>query len=195
MFWENPEVTRLIREKYRVLTSITGFSHEEAWKTAKELVDRAQELCKKRGVLGRKPNPLFLFEAAKEDEEVRGYLKAIMAEGVRDEDIKEWHSISYLERAAMEVDDEFFRMACFLHHLENGESPAKAAKAVKRIHPIYGDPREGKGDDRPLPIELKLRELRWREKQYADPDAFRARVNRYSSYNAMVRVAVRRGEL
>lgn len=49
--------------------------------------------------------------------------------------------------------------------------------------------------DRPLPSELVLRHIRWQEKQRPDPEAFKKRMLAHSSYNALMREAIRAEEL
>ncbi|RKL61374.1 hypothetical protein DXT63_17050 [Thermoanaerobacteraceae bacterium SP2] len=95
----------------------------------------------------------------------------------------------------MKASDEVAKMAMFINCLERGYTPNKAAKHIKHYHPIWGDPREGTNNNRPLPIELKLREIRWKEKFYANPEEFKYKLEHNSSYNAMIRNAIKKGEV
>lgn len=203
--FKDPEAEKIFRERYETYVAM-GYSTNIARNLAKQIVRRAMEVCKKESKYGEKPDPFYLFNKAREDNEVAAYLAAIKKEGVTEEDIKEWYSLSPLERAVLEIEDGAFRTAAFLHEIEKKktdgfeeeEAAKEAAIHVRRHFPIWGDPRDTthtEGDDRPLPIELKLRELRWRMKQLQDPVAFNIKLHTYSSYNAMVRAVIRKGEL
>lgn len=104
-----------------------------------------------------------------------------------------------LERRLMLKDDDLSRMAAFMHHVEQGTRTEEAAVEVKKFHPIYGDPNDtGKssGDDRPLPYELKDRINRYiemRVKQGAD--SYKADLEASSSFNALVRGKIKKGNL
>ena len=104
-----------------------------------------------------------------------------------------------LERRLMLKDDENSRIAMFMHHLDQGLSQEEAAVKVKKFHPMYGDPSDtskSSGDDRPLPHELKDRINRYTEmraKQGAD--SFKADLEASSSFNALVRREIRKGNL
>jgi hypothetical protein len=52
------------------------------------------------------------------------------------------------------------------------------------------------GDDQPLPIELMKRENAWFEEQMrVNPEELQLRLERSSSYNAVIRAEIRAGRL
>lgn len=211
MFWrlfrtfKDPEAERVFKERYELYIAM-GMNSRIAKNMAKQLVEYAIEACKKKGIYEKNPDSLYLFSEVARDSDLPGYLQAIRKEGVTNEDIKEWYSLSPLERTLLEVEDEITRMSLFRHFIDQKEAEGvdketaakEAAQHVRRHFPVWGDPRDtthAEGDDRPLPIELKLCELRWRNKQLQDPAAFNIKLLGYSSYNAMIRAAIRSGEL
>jgi len=65
---------------------------------------------------------------------------------------------------------------------------------------MYGDPDNTKvtsGDDRPLPHELRGKVDRWRIKIINEEgeEKIKERLDRYSTFNAMVRDEIRKGNL
>lgn len=162
------------------------------------LVAKAAEGSRQAGKYDEEPNPDHLFEAARDDEVVREYLRAIREDGVRDEDIRWWWGLHDLERRVMLLDDINANVAVLSHYLRNGMSPEDASAEVRRFRVIYGNPLDSaaQGDDRPLPLELKGRISRWMvESGLEDPQAIKERVAGYSSLNALVRAEMRAGRL
>ena len=135
------------------------------------------------------------------DEKTRTMLSAKRKEGVTDEDIRWAWNMPDLERRLMlkEDDDENSRIALFMHHLDQGHSPEEAAVRVKKFHPMYGDPNDtskSSGDDRPLPFELKDRINRYIEmRSQQGADSFKTDLEATSSFNALVRLEIRNGNL
>jgi hypothetical protein len=68
---------------------------------------------------------------------------------------------------------------------------AMAAKKVRKFHPMYGDPDDTmhtKGDDRPLPYELKNRINIYIEKRaQKDPDKYKKEIENSSTFNSLIR--------
>ena len=117
---------------------------------------------------------------------------------MRDEDIEVWHAIPFLERAAMEVDSDATRIALAIDRLQKGADLGPAVSEVARYHPIWGNPDDAPKlayADRPLPIEFFARHLSWQEQHHGNPEAFKRRLLECSSYNALMREAIQRGDL
>ena len=81
----------------------------------------------------------------------------------------------------------------------SGVTEPEAAQMVAKRFPVYGDREHlvlGTEDDRPLPFELKWRVNRYiTERTKADPDGFQEEAEASTSLNALLRKAVRQGEL
>jgi hypothetical protein len=111
----------------------------------------------------------------------------VRSEGVVDDDIRVWWNLHPLERIMSHHFDNVNRMAAFISLLREGLDSPEAARRTKQIHAVYGDPSESTDADRPLPIELKPRVTEYIEKHYASPADLRAKITRFSSFNALVR--------
>ncbi|WP_434579202.1 hypothetical protein [Thermoanaerobacterium thermosaccharolyticum] len=188
------ETKKLVQEQCKVFEAM-GMNHKEALKLANEIVNKAVENCKTAGVYGKEPNPLFLYEEAKYNLDYKDYIEVIKKDGVTDEDIQEWHGLSYLERAVIDVSDYMSRFTAYIYYLDKGYNSEKAAREVRHKYPIWGDPRQKDKYLTPLPWELKLREIRWKEKYYNNPYALEEKIRQYLTYNAMIRAAIKEGEL
>ena len=101
--------------------------------------------------------------------------------------------------------DDAARMTLILHELENSTEPSKekafdtATIKVRKFHPIYGDPKDTahtKGEDRPLPYELKDRINIYIEKRAKESSGnYKAEIEKATTFNALVRKEIRAGKL
>ncbi len=142
----------------------------------------------------------ILLEREQSDEKVRDAFAPKRAEGVTDDDIALWWNMHDLERRMICKVDEMNRILLFDKLVQsNGATEPEAAQIVAKRFPVYGDPDHlvlGTDDDRPLPFELKWRINRYiTEKTTADPEKFQEEVEASTSLNALLRKAVRQGEL
>ena len=142
----------------------------------------------------------ILLEREQTDEKVRDAFAPKRAEGVTDEDIAFWWNMHDLERRMICKVDEMNRILLFEKLVQgSGMTEPEAARMVAKRFPVYGDPEHlvlGTDDDRPLPFELKWRVNRYMAKRTnADPDKFHEEVEASTSLNAILRRAVRQGEL
>ena len=122
------------------------------------------------------------------------------AEGVTDEDIALWWNMHDLERRMICKVDEMNRILLFEKLVQgSGVTEPEAARRVAKRFPVYGDTEHlvlGTEDDRPLPFELKWRVNRYiTERTKADPDGFQEEAEASTSLNALLRKAIRQGEL
>jgi len=119
-------------------------------------------------------------------------------EGVRDEDIRQWFNLDDVERRMILRIDELHRLTLYIHEIKSGKAEEEALKTVSKFHPIYGDlsdERHGTGDDRPLPLELKDRINVFIEKQGAGNPGFKKEIDSSSTFNALVRREIRKGNI
>ena len=178
-----------------------GMPEEVAREIFKAMANDQKEAAGREGT-DRLPE-LFgeiLLDREKTDETVRGTFAPKRAEGVTDEDIAFWWNMHDLERRMICRVDEMNRILLFDKLMQDSGMPeAEAAQMVAKRYPIYGDPEHlvfGTDDDRPLPFELKWRVNRYMtEKTSADSDKFHEEVEASTSLNALLRRALRQGEL
>ena len=174
---------------------------EVAREIFKTFAEEQKEAAKREGT-DRLPE-LFgeiLLEREQTDEKVRNAFAPKRAEGVTDEDIALWWNIHDLERRLICKVDEMNRILLFEKLVTgDGMTEPEAARMVAKRFPIYGDPDHrvlDADDDRPLPFELKWRVNRYvTESTKADPDEFQKEVDDATSLNALLRGALKRGDL
>jgi len=175
--------TEIAREIFRAL------AEEQKEAACREGTDRLPELFGE-----------ILLEREQTDEKVRNAFAPKRAEGVNDEDIALWWNMHDLERRMICKVDEMNRILLFEKLVQGGGvTEPEAARMVAKRFPVYGDPGHlvlDTDDDRPLPFELKLRINRYMaERTRVDPDGFRRKTEASTSLNALLRRAVRQGEL
>jgi len=134
------------------------------------------------------------------DPEIANLLAELRVEGVTDEDFRHWWNMRDLERALIMQYDNYQRFLSFSTLCEEkGIDKELAAQKVRQMYPIYGNPKDEshtQGDDRPLPLELHDRINKWViEQSSEDRQAFTAQRDQSSSFNSLVRKALRSGEL
>jgi hypothetical protein len=142
----------------------------------------------------------ILLEREKSDESVRNAFAPKRADGVTDEDIALWWNMHDLERRLICKVDEMNRIMLFDHLVQTkGVPEPDAARMVAKRYPVYGDREHlvlGTDDDRPLPFELKGRINRYiSNRMKSDPETFREETEAATSLNAVLRTALRQGEL
>lgn len=191
----DPFEMRLVNEYAQAFQSL-GISAAEARKNASEMVADARQEVERRGWSGHGTSyGDIVLRQEPQNRELHEWLAALRADGVRDADIRWWWNMHPLERVMIEKSDELNRTSAFLTCLKQGLDADAATKKVFQAHAKFGDPREGTGDDRPLPTELKNRILDFLERQYMNPWSWRARMDASSSFNAIVRAEIRAGNL
>ena len=142
----------------------------------------------------------ILLEKESIDEGIKSMLAKRRKEGVRDEDIRWWMNRHELDRKMMAMINDMVKFAMFLKLTKaDGLSDAVAATEVKKFFTIFGDPDDTStsiGDDRPLPSELKYRidTYIWK-RSVSDPEKFKEDVRKSSSFNALIRQELRKGNI
>jgi hypothetical protein len=188
--------SRLVGEMAASFQVMMGSSAAEASEKAREMLAQAKQEVSRRGWSAQCPNyGDWLLQQETLNPKLRSMLEALRKEGVRNEDIRSWWNAPALERVVIELSDEMLRGASFIGHMRKGLNPQQAAEQMWKVHPKFGDPEQGQGEDRPIPIELKDRIIAFMERQYSRPDLMREKMDRMSSFNALVREEIRKGTL
>jgi hypothetical protein len=191
-----------IQDQYvSIFQKILGMSPSQAKTTIRDIIEEAKEESLKEDTPGLPQNVGdFLLEKESSDEKIRSILAKKRREGVRDPDIRWWFNMHDFEiRILLKVDD-VNRHALFAKFREqDGLSEDKAAKGVRKSYPLFGDPDDTThttGEDRPLPYELKDRIKRYVEKRMqTDPETFKKEIEQSSTFNALIREEVRKGNV
>lgn len=165
-----------------------------------EMLDTAIAESKKEGLYNLAPNLGDVFlEREKAEAGVKEKFKKKREEGVKDTDIRWWFNLNDIERKMMLKVDELNRMVLFMEVLKQGKTEDEAESAVRKAHPIYGDlddETHGKGDDRPLPFELKDRINIYIQKRFeSNPEQYKKEIEGSSTFNALVRKEIRDGKI
>jgi hypothetical protein len=167
----------------------------EANRTAKDLLSLAKKQA--RSDPDFPPNlGHLLLEREVTDNSTRQMLAPKRADGVTDADIKWWWGLDKIERRMLIVVDDWFRMAAFKKYRAEGMSAEQASSRLRKSFPIFGDPQDTKnvkGDDRPLPFELKERINQWASRNKS-VETF-SELQRATSMNVLVRSEIKAGRL
>jgi hypothetical protein len=179
-----------------------GTSRRQAKSAIRDIIEEVKQEYLNEDVRARLPANVgdFLLEIESSDEKIQSSLAKKREEGVRDEDIRWWFNMNDVEMSILLRLDDVNRRALFTRlRREHGLSEGEAAKGVRKGYPIFGDPDDTtatKGEDRPLPYELKDRIRSYVEKRMqGDPGTFKKEIEDASSFNALVRREVKMGSI
>jgi len=141
----------------------------------------------------------FILEKEFSDEKIRSIVAKKRNEGVRDQDIRWWFNMCNLEtKILLKVDDVSIR-SLFAKFREHGLSEDKAEKEMRKRYPLFGDPddtSQSTGEDRPLPYELKNRiNIFVQKRLQKDPETFKNEIEGSSTFNALVREELKKGNV
>jgi hypothetical protein len=146
----------------------------------------------------------LLIELARDDPDLKLRLEKLRRQGVRDEDIRSWYNMHILERTCVLETLEFMRLSAWYALMEKNWDPADAIIAVHKKLARFGDPDDpnwgGEArsrlteEDRPIPVELYNVVSDFVARHNNDP-AFLAKLSCATSMNAVVRQAIKSGEL
>jgi hypothetical protein len=141
----------------------------------------------------------LLLAREERDDKIRAMLDCRRREGVKDEDILWWWNMHDLERRMMLKVDEQRRTTEYLRYRQAGLSKGEAGERVRMFFPTYGDPEnmtELSLEDNHLPPELKGRIDSYIDRRMLhDPDAFSEAMERSTTFNALIRREIRKGNL
>jgi hypothetical protein len=195
--WSSPE-ERALLELYVPLLSSLGMSKGEATKQVKAAIDSCRQAGEREGTINLSGTfGSEVLELAKIGQNPAAEIVSVAkSDGATDLDIQSWWSLADVSRRMMWWSESSFRYANFSAFVEQGDSEDKAMLKVRRMFPMYGDPRDTQhvtGDDRPLANELRGRVDRFRENHGAERIIEWS--SGYSTLNAYVRSCIRAGRL
>ena len=178
------------------------FGLREATNTVKGYIEQAKKNAKESG---RDRFPLnygdTMLRKYSIDEKIKNRIDELKKEGVKDEDIRNWWNMHYLEREMILLVDKHFRLVGLINSLKKFGDKDIASQDVRKYFPIYGNYKNTStttGDDKPLPSELKDRVNKYMErKQNQDPyrTKFKRMIKSFTSFNALIRSEIRNGDL
>ena len=202
IFGSSSNIEKKLEEKY-VTKFMMGMLPSEARDFFRDLLREAKkEMMQEetqKGPLPQNCGDLFL-EKESTDPQARVRLTQLRNENVRDEDIRWWWNMHDLERRVMSKVEDVLKLAQ-MHQLieEEGLGADEAALKVRNINPIFGDHTDTtqmKGNNRCLPEELRNRVNKYIEKrEMSDPQKFKNDIEESSSFNALIREELRKGNL
>jgi len=141
----------------------------------------------------------IILRKSKKNNKAKIFVENLRKEGVKDEDIRWWWNMHDLERRIIEKIDDNTRINTFINNRKKGVSEAKATEMVRKLYPIYGDPKYTlytSGDNRPLPDELRIRVSAYIEKRTrTDPEKYKKEIEQSTTFNALVRQEIRKGNI
>jgi len=169
----------------------TSYGETEAKKSAKKLLNKAIEESEKLNLRG----VTNLGQLHLEDQE---FLAKRFAVGIRREDILATWNRDYVWILIENEIANLLRLPTYQRLVENeGLSSKEAVKALRKTSPYFGDPEQThedyQGEDADIYPEFRFRFDRWREKYLTEQ--LQQLLNSFSSYNAMIRHFIRKGEI
>jgi hypothetical protein len=184
------QLEKTYSEKYQ---NLTGVPMPMAKKFIKTLIQQAVKESKAEKTFNFPPDcGERMLKAEATDKEIAAKLGKLRKEGVSDDDIRNWWGLNDVERRLLLKLDETNRTGLFLKLTTIDKmSATEANKLVQKYHPIYGDPDDTsqfKGDDRPLPPELRETITRYIEIETSKPlEEQKEKMEKFSSLNARIR--------
>ena len=206
----SPAEKRIEDEYVPILQLQMGATASEARKMVRGFIEMAKEKANKEGTSNLPANfGDILLEEETRNDKTRNYLAKVRKEGVRDEDIRWWWNMHYLDRGvAFELEETMnvTKWQLFLEDIvkENpglawNEAAAAAARQLRRTRVVYGDPEDTSnttGEDRPLPDELRNRVNAYIAQRTAtDLAQFDKDIEQATTFNAFLRQEIRTGNL
>jgi Na+/phosphate symporter len=205
-FGSSSDIEKKLEETYVTVFQMTmGMTLGQAKKHFQELFKAAKEesLKGKTKNLPQNYGDILLNEE-KTNNQIKEFIAKKRKEGIKDKDIRWWWNMHDIERAMVYVVDENSKMALYIDVVQKSEADnlekaqQEAAEKVRKFFPMYGDPDDTthtKGDDRPLPFELKDRINVFIENQVNNIEEYKKNIENSSSFNALVRSEIRKGSL
>jgi len=196
------DMEKLIEDRYiSIFQEIAGMSPSQAKSDFRDIIQEAKKESLKEDSSDIPENVGdFILEKESSDEKIRFILAKKRNEGVRDQDIRWWFNMHDLERRILlKVDDVSIRSLFTKLIEQDGLSEDEAAKGMRKGYPVFGDPDDtshSTGEDRPLPYELKNRINVFVQKRLQkDPETLKKEIEESSTFNALVREEVKKGNI
>lgn len=190
------QMEKIYSEQYQI---ITGVPKTMARKFIKTLLIQIVKESKEVGTFTLPADyGQQMLNAATTDKKIAAEIAKLKKEGVNDDDIRNWWGLHDVERRLLLKLDEANRTALYLKLTTMDKiSPSEANLTVQKYHPIFGSPDDTslyKGDDRPLPPEIRQRVLQYIEKETKkSPEEQQEKLDKFSSLNARVRYEIKAG--
>lgn len=200
IFSRSSSIEKQIEKQYVQMYRMEGFSIGKARDTVQTMLEQAKQDSEKEGTANLPPNfGDILLEKESTDEKIKSMLAKLRQEGVTDKDIKWWWNMQDLERRMMQQEDFMSRFSLFLKLKDDGLDEKEATKDVAKRFPIFGNPDDttlGRGEDRPLPYELKDRiNIYIQKRNKTDPEEFEKAIEYSTSLNSLIRKAIGKGKI
>jgi len=194
------EIDKILRDTYIPILIANGNTLNDSKKIFKILLKSIKKESRLEGTSNLSNNySNFLLKESLSNGKTRDMIKDLRKDGVRDDDIKWWWNMHDLERRIIEKIDDNIRIASFLDNRKDGKSEEEATDRVRKYHPMYGDPEDKSqttGDDGPLPYELKRRVNIYIEKRSrTEPEEYKEEIEKTTTFNALVRGEIRKGNI
>jgi len=183
----------------------TGITLEKARKHVKKAIRFCKKCATREGTANLPDNygDLLVQAAESGDAKAKRIVDKARKEGATDEDIREFWNLNDLQRRMVIWSESVFRVAMGMDLWKPGLSKGEekqAAAEIRKTFPMYGDPDDTRvttGNDRPLPHELRGRVDRWRIRLISEEgeEKIKEKINKYSTFNALVRDEIRKGKL
>lgn len=197
----NSDIEQQLERQYIPTFQKMGMPPLQAKSIIHDLYKQAENEARNEGSINLPMNMGdILLEKESIDEGIKSMLAKRRKEGVRDEDIRWWMNRHELDRKMMARINDMFKFAMFLKLTKaDGLSDDAATTEVKKSFTIFGDPDDTStsiGDDKPLPSELKYRidTYIWK-RSVSDPEKFKEDMRKSTSFNALIRQELRRGNI
>lgn len=199
---ETSALEKHLKDQYiPIFRKMMRMSAAQARKTFKDLYKKITEEAEAEDTLNL-PRNLGdrLLERESADKKVKKVLSKKRTEAIRDEDIRWWWNMHDLERRIMSKVDEVFIYTLFLRFTKEEKlSPKQTNEKIRKVRPMFGNPddiRFGKGEDRPLPDELRQRVNTYIAKRaQKDPEGLKRDAEASTSYNAFIRKEIKAGNV
>lgn len=201
LFTSSSDIEKQLEKQYLpMFQTMMGMPSSQAKSNFYDILKQAEEESLKEGTSNLPQNfGDILLEKESANDTIKSMLTKLRREGVRDEDIRWWWNMHDLERRMMLKVDEAWRMALYLYEKDKGIDENKAAEGVRKFYPIYGNPTDishTTSDDRSLLPELKDRINIYIEKRkVADPEEYKREIENSSTFNALIRKEIRKGNI
>ena len=195
LFNSSSDIEKQLEDQYVSVFQMMGMSLSQAKSTFRDMLKLAKDEAQAEGTLNLPQNLGDILLGKKS-----AMLEKRRKEGARDEDIRWWWNRHELDRKMMIKFDDISKLGLFKKLLEeNHLSDEEAMKEVRKWFPDYGDPEDTTytaGDDRPLPFELKDRiNIYIQKRSQTDPDQYKREIEESSSFNALIRKEIKKGNI
>ena len=187
---------------YIELFANIGMSKRQATPIVKHMLKMAKENSIKEKTYNLPPNfGDLIIENIANYPEYRDLLDEPKKEGATDDDIRSWYNMYDLERHMIQQFDNHSIMVLHINELKSGKNDDEAAIKIRKTFPMYGDPDDTsntKGDDRPLPYELKDRINKYMgriQNQDSNGKELKEKLRSYSTVNSLIRDEIKKGNI